>query len=265
MSEIASSLTKIEVKRLGELEAIIRAGKETFIEVGQALLEIRDQRLYRSTFESFEEYCVARWQFKKRYALLVVSASKAALEVEDDSTAHHGAQSGPDDTENEVFPVNERQARELSKAPIGTRKAVMKEAVEQAIADGRSATAEDVKAVVQRVKAHASADTVPPPEPPASSDPEPWKSYNARIDTITGMLAQAKAELVELARLKGIEAAFVAWCVEKDWRKSMDNAIATLDSHRIIGAATKSERAKLNEDRPFLFAFDAGKKGGKRR
>ena len=44
--------------RLAELEAIIETGTQTFVEVGNALLEIRKRRLYREQgYKTFEDYC----------------------------------------------------------------------------------------------------------------------------------------------------------------------------------------------------------------
>src|SRR5262249_38216319 len=42
-----------------EMRALAIAERDiaTFVEAGQALLRIRDERLYRSTHETFEEYC----------------------------------------------------------------------------------------------------------------------------------------------------------------------------------------------------------------
>ncbi len=34
---------------------------QTFYEVGNALLQIRDERLYRQTHSTFEEYCREKW------------------------------------------------------------------------------------------------------------------------------------------------------------------------------------------------------------
>jgi phage N-6-adenine-methyltransferase len=47
--------------RLAECEAVIERGLATFVEVGNALLEIRDDRLYRETHRTFEDYCRERW------------------------------------------------------------------------------------------------------------------------------------------------------------------------------------------------------------
>jgi hypothetical protein len=50
-----------ESSRLVDLEGVIERGLSTFVEVGEALLEIRDARLYRLTHGTFEDYCRERW------------------------------------------------------------------------------------------------------------------------------------------------------------------------------------------------------------
>jgi hypothetical protein len=47
-----------------------------FVEVGTALLMIREEKLYKDLFRTFEEYCKERWGFSGRQAeRLMVSAT----------------------------------------------------------------------------------------------------------------------------------------------------------------------------------------------
>ena len=50
-------MAPLQVRRLAELELVIERGLKTFVEVGAALLGIRDGRLYRETHATFEDYC----------------------------------------------------------------------------------------------------------------------------------------------------------------------------------------------------------------
>jgi hypothetical protein len=61
-------LTSAESARLAELEPIIERGMASFVEVGNALLEISDRRLYRETHSTFEEYCRNTWSMSARHA-----------------------------------------------------------------------------------------------------------------------------------------------------------------------------------------------------
>src|SRR5512137_3006351 len=64
-------------QRLTELEKTIARGKKTFVEVGLALAEIRDLRLYRREYAGFEEYCRKKWGWEKRYACYVIAGAEA--------------------------------------------------------------------------------------------------------------------------------------------------------------------------------------------
>ena len=68
------TLTNPEAQRLKALEKIVEIGLKTFVQVGEALLEIRESRLYRKQYKSFEEYCQKRWNFTSRQANRLIGA-----------------------------------------------------------------------------------------------------------------------------------------------------------------------------------------------
>lgn len=74
-------LTVAECDRLTALEQTIERGLQTFVDVGTALLEIRDSRLYRQTFGTFEEYCRDRWGFTRMRASQLISAAEVVGNV----------------------------------------------------------------------------------------------------------------------------------------------------------------------------------------
>lgn len=79
-----------------QLEAVIERGLKTFVEVGQALMRIRDERLYRQRgYSDFDTYCRERWGWGKAYANHQVRAAQVATIVA-------------------TPPSNEAQARELT-------------------------------------------------------------------------------------------------------------------------------------------------------
>jgi hypothetical protein len=125
-------ITLDESKRLIELEKIIEAGRQTFrqtfIEVGTALAEIRDSRLYKSDSKTFEDYCVQKWGFKKSYAYQLIESSTVAKSV------------------SAIADIKtESQAREIAKVPKEQREAVIKTAVAKSKLAGRELTAKDIK------------------------------------------------------------------------------------------------------------------------
>lgn len=56
-----NDLTPAEISDLDDLETTLRHGLAEYEEVGDALAEIRDRRLYRATHDSFEDYLRERW------------------------------------------------------------------------------------------------------------------------------------------------------------------------------------------------------------
>ena len=74
-AEIAAGGMPPATMTLGECEAVIERGLKTFCEVGEALLAIRDGRLYRITHSTFEDYCREKWDISRFYAHRLIEAS----------------------------------------------------------------------------------------------------------------------------------------------------------------------------------------------
>jgi hypothetical protein len=78
-------------------EKIIATGLKTFLQVGEALALVRDQRLYRQSHDTFEDYCHSRWNITDRRARQLIDAAAVVTGLPTGTTV----------------PVNEGQAREL--------------------------------------------------------------------------------------------------------------------------------------------------------
>lgn len=76
-----TALTKYERQDLAECEAVIERALQAFDEFGKALRDIRDRRLYREKYGTFEEYCQARWNVKSSRARQLIAAATVAEEV----------------------------------------------------------------------------------------------------------------------------------------------------------------------------------------
>lgn len=96
-----NALTVIEQTQLQDLEAVIEKGLQTFFDVGSALGEIRSQRLYRASHETFEEYCNERWGMSRSYASRVIGAADVVSNLL------------PIGNNGDPLPANESQARPL--------------------------------------------------------------------------------------------------------------------------------------------------------
>lgn len=77
-------LTGTEAERLGVLEEIITRGAQTYVKVGNALLAIRDERLYRQTHPSFGDYLRERWDMSRGHGYRLIDAARTAATLTED-------------------------------------------------------------------------------------------------------------------------------------------------------------------------------------
>ena len=103
-----------------------------FVKVGNALLEIRDSRLYRQQFPTFEAYCKERWGMNRRYANRIIEAAGVVESL------------GPIGPK----PQTESQTRPLTRLEPEVQQGVWKEVVESTPAEQITA-----RVVEQAVKA----------------------------------------------------------------------------------------------------------------
>lgn len=147
-----SALTVKETARLTELEAVIEKGVNTFIEVGDALLIIREEKLYRNEHETFEVYCRVRWQFGRARANQLIEAAQITHVITESpggTMATNGSHSETPAVGNATpVPATERQVRALAKLPESERAEAWQEVVEAA--GDAKVTAKNLADVVNR-------------------------------------------------------------------------------------------------------------------
>ena len=127
--------TSVEVRpTLAELEATVERGLATFVEVGAALLAIRDRRLYREAHGTFEDYCRERWRFSRPRAYQMIEAAEVMALVS---------------TNVDIAPpTNEAQARELAPLVKADPEAAREAWAEARAEHGDKLTAQKVRRVV---------------------------------------------------------------------------------------------------------------------
>lgn len=128
-------ITMEESRDLVRLEATIASGLQTFTEVGNALAEIRDRKLYRIEHTTFADYCKVKWNMTDRRARQLMDATEVVVALAESGT---------------TVPKTESQARPLTKLPPERRAEAYHEAV-KASATG-TPTANEVKAEVEKLK-----------------------------------------------------------------------------------------------------------------
>lgn len=140
---MSEAITLQESSDLVRLEKTIAQGLQTFVEVGEALAEIRDRRLYRIEHKSFDAYLETKWKISRSRASRLIQAADVVKLLR---------------TGNK--PTTERQARPLTKLPAEKRAEAWQRAVEASPTG--TPTARAVAAVVaQRTGTPADADKTP--------------------------------------------------------------------------------------------------------
>lgn len=112
---MSEAITLQESGDLVRLETTIAQGLQTFVEVGEALVEIRDRKLYRIEYATFADYCKVKWGMSDRRARQLMGASEVVADI---------AKSGT------IVPKTESQARPLTKLPRAQRAEAWQKAVE---------------------------------------------------------------------------------------------------------------------------------------
>jgi hypothetical protein len=126
-------LTKKEKQALTECEGVIEAGLHKFLEVGTALLKIRDGRLYRATHTTFDDYCRERWCITRGHAYSIMQAVEIAENVQ---------------SQDLPMPANTDQMLALRNVPPEEQAEVYREAIESA--PGGNVTAAHIRSIANR-------------------------------------------------------------------------------------------------------------------
>ena len=74
--QLVPSMDVEECEKLRECETTIDKGLRNFVDVGMALLEIQQHRLYRGTFPTFAQYCKERWGMSGRRGYQMIEAAQ---------------------------------------------------------------------------------------------------------------------------------------------------------------------------------------------
>jgi hypothetical protein len=69
-------LSDTEIFEFMSFEEVVGTGWNSFVQVGLALGQIREKRLYRETYPTFESYCRVRWQYGRDYVDRLISAAQ---------------------------------------------------------------------------------------------------------------------------------------------------------------------------------------------
>lgn len=150
-------LSDAEEKELQECEAIIEAGLQEFVKVGNALLRVRDHKLYRAKYGTFEAYLKERWDISRRRGYQLLDAAEAVqnLSVGQCEPEVHIVPADEKNVMKTTEPTSEKQVRPLTGLSKDQQQEAWQEATETAKDPGKPTEAE-VQTAVETVKAKQS-------------------------------------------------------------------------------------------------------------
>lgn len=137
--------------KLKKLETIINDNiKKAWYENGLCLMEIRDSKLYKNRYTTFEDYLQKRWDYSSSYVYRLISSAKTFQMLENqkneaNSTAKKGIFG------SEILPKNEAQIRPLLELESDSERSFVWDRV---IQSGEKPTMAAVKDAVDEFKAH---------------------------------------------------------------------------------------------------------------
>ena len=177
-------ITLKESARLVELERKIETGMTTFVEVGNALMEIRDSKLYRVEYKTFEAYCREKWGMSRVQAHRLIGASEVSKML----------------PIGNKLPQTETQARPLTKLPAKKQPEAWAKAVE--IADGNQPT--------QRQVEQAARQTLSPEKPTRTRGSyDNWRTFRdicGQIATLCDSLDELKVDAAHAIQARDLSA-----------------------------------------------------------
>lgn len=206
------TLNAEESSLMFDCEAVVRRGLDTFLEVGSALVTIRDRRLYREHYHTFEEYCQRRWDMTARRARQLCAAADVVGNLKGPAGPPTSEQDGNNRSDPPVLPATESQARPLTQLKPLEQREAWQEAVKTA--PGGKVTAKHVEEVVRRRTGKAAkAETQEPTRPDELEEltprvNQPTKTLAAGSKTVKDVwlraaLEKSIADLQELVGLMG--------------------------------------------------------------
>ncbi len=181
-----TTLNEAEALELSKCIQIIRKGLSNFIEVGSALMKIRDLQLFRSSAPSFEAFCRASLGMSKQYSYSLMACSDVVHTLE--SRAEFAGR----------LPQNEAQARPLKPLEGEVLVDTWKEVLEQS--GVKPITSSLVRAVAKKRLAAAGGGE------PATA-PEPMHQMKRSIQTLRKVMESASGDYSKgLALVEELEA-----------------------------------------------------------
>jgi hypothetical protein len=205
-NELSTTLTAEEQKRFSQLRKVATDSMRDWCE---ALREIRDARLYREEYPTFEDFCRIEIGKTRQRINQMLNADLVRMELESVPSL-----------ESMLSKTSGRAIEEIAKAPPESRAEVATRVAAEVEATGEAPTAKKVKRVVAEVVATPEPEPGPeyepcdPPEPAPESRqgqqaaPDlhfPASDLAAQVLDVGNQFSQIKRRLAQLGKQPGGE------------------------------------------------------------
>jgi len=217
----AGQLNASELHELRACEVTIKKGWEAFVEVGKALQTIRDGRLYRNEYGTFETYCIERWGYGRAHAYRYIEAAEVVKDV--------SLPMSPKGDKIQGVP-NLAQARELFAAPKERRAEIWKMA--NVVAGQNPITAKLVRNQMEAAGIRRESKTAPPKTPPQKV-------------TLSSERIRSLLHLIDLAEQTAKEKDF---CKVEDIHRKLRQQLVELTCMRMAQAEAPRSLATSSKD-----------------
>jgi hypothetical protein len=167
----ADHWSRADSETLQQCEAKIANSERSFWHTGSALQIIQEDRLHRSSHETFEHYVEDRWEMSPAHAYRLIEAARLIKRLTE----------SPQFGEKDVLPARESHVRQLLRLKKTTQQIRAWREIVQQSRQGVRITA---KLVGQKVDEILKIDRQrPKPIKPAKPEPAPikWKQYGRKI------------------------------------------------------------------------------------
>ncbi|MEI6493687.1 MAG: DUF5131 family protein [Verrucomicrobiota bacterium] len=177
-------LTQVEQQDFHRLDGIVSAGMRAGVDAATALFEIRERRLYRAGFATFEEYCQNVHSLTRQYANRLIVAGRVRAEMET-IVSKKGL----------PLPDKESHLRELARVEQPKQRvSLYGEALKEATKGGHHLTAEAIAAKVDELLG----------EDPGEEDAPKPPSPSHRLKEAVGVLDLLESKLAEGGNVRSL-------------------------------------------------------------
>ena len=145
--------------RLVKLEKIIAKNEEACFQFYEAFSIIKEEKLYKPEFQTFEEYCQKRWNRTLRAIQKQIKATEIKLDLL--NRANHGSPSQKTEAQEVIAQGSDKVLLELGKEAPENRLEVLQQSAKET---GGKPTGRSIKEIMAKV--HHKPNENPPPGKP---------------------------------------------------------------------------------------------------